>query len=212
MSIGTIIVLVVVLVLIAAAVSAGAVMGTRRRGLRRRFGPEYDRTVAERPSRRVAETELAEREQRVQGYQLREVSDKARKLYEAQWDDVQELFVDNPAEAIGEGQLLIDAVMRERGYPASEFGQRVEDLSVWHARALDHFRSAHEVSQKAAAGEASTEEIRVAMIHGREIFAELLGSSELAGACPGSKASARAGKARSGGSGSVTARSGPAGR
>ncbi len=192
----TIAVLAVLLVLLAAAVSAGAWIGLRRRGLRKRFGPEYDRTVAARSSRRQADTELGERQRRVQNYPLREVSDTARKLYEAQWTDVQELFVESPAKAIADGQLLVEAVIQESGYPLAEFGQIAEDLSVRHASAVDHFRSAHEVSEKAAAGDASTEEIRVALLQYRQIFTELLGPVPIAGARAGEKASARAGEAR----------------
>ncbi|HET9899007.1 MAG TPA: hypothetical protein VFQ44_29135 [Streptosporangiaceae bacterium] len=176
MSAGTLAVLALVLVILAAGASAGAGSFLRTRGLRRRFGPEYDRTVAEWPGRRQAENELTERERRVRKYQLRDVRGPARKLYEAQWADVQELFVESPAQAAADGQMLVEAVMRERGYPPAGFDQMVRDLSVEHARALDYFRAAHETSAKAAAGKASTEEIRVALLYYRELFSDLLGA------------------------------------
>ena len=49
------------------------------------------------------------------------------------------------------------------------------DLSVEHAATLDHFRAAHDISQRAGSGSASTEELRQAMIHYRALFTELLG-------------------------------------
>ena len=175
MSAGAIAVLAVVLVILAAVASAGAGISLRTRGLRKRFGPEYDRALAERAGRRQAENELAERERRVRKYQLRDVRGPARKLYEAQWADVQELFVESPAEAVADGQMLVEAVMRERGYSPAGFDQMVSDLSVEHARTLDHLRAAHETSAKAAEGKASTEEIRVALLCYRELFSDLLG-------------------------------------
>jgi hypothetical protein len=65
--------------------------------------------------------------------------------------------------------------LRERGYPAAEYHQTLADLSVEHAQQLDHVRQAHEISAKAAAGQASTEELRIAMLHYRELFSDLLG-------------------------------------
>jgi hypothetical protein len=147
----------------------------RRRRLRRRFGPEYERIVSQRENRREAETELAGRERRVRDLQLRDLTDAERDRYEAGWDKVQERFVDAPTEAIGAAQRLVEAVMRERGYPVAEYEQMVVDLSVQHARTLEHFRSAHDVIVKS--GEATTEELRAAMLQYRELFSGLIGRS-----------------------------------
>jgi hypothetical protein len=65
--------------------------------------------------------------------------------------------------------------MEDRGYPTQPYDQTLADLSVEHASTLDHFRAAHDISQNAAAGTASTEDLRQAMIHYRALFAELLG-------------------------------------
>lgn len=46
-----------------------------------------------------------------------------------------------------------------------------------HGDTLDHYRQAHEVSGRAAAKNASTEESRQAMMHYRSLFEELLGES-----------------------------------
>lgn len=175
MSIATIVAIIVAVALVAAlALTTGPV--ARRRRLRRRFGAEYDRLVGQRENRREAETELAERERRVRDLRLRDLNDAVRARYEADWAaNVQERFVDAPAEAIGNARRLVETVMRERGYPVAEFEQMVVDLSVQHARTLDHFRSANDTSLKS--GEATTEELRVALLHYRELFGGLIGRS-----------------------------------
>ena len=163
------------LLTVVAALTLGTGPLARRRRLRRRFGHEYDRLVGESESRRRAETELAERERRVRELRLRDLTDAERIRYQAQWADAQERFVDAPAEAIGAARRLVEAVMRARGYPVAEFDQMVVDLSVQHARTLDQFRSAHEVSLKG--GKATTEELRVAMLRYRKLFGDLIGRS-----------------------------------
>jgi hypothetical protein len=171
----TIILLIVVIVALLAVIAGlGAAMASRRKKLQERFGPEYDRLVEQSQSRRLAEAEMTERERRVKKLELRDLSESARQQYLAQWAGVQERFVDDPAAAIADGQRLVEAVMRDRGYPVAEYNQTIADLSVEHAQQLDHVRQAHEISEKAAAGQASTEELRVAMLHYRELFGELL--------------------------------------
>jgi hypothetical protein len=83
--------------------------------------------------------------------------------------------VDAPQAAVTGAQTLVSAVMEDRGYPTQPYDQTLADLSVEHASTLDHFRAAHDISQNAAAGTASTEDLRQAMIHYRALFAELLG-------------------------------------
>ncbi len=177
---GTVVGIVVAVVVLLLVVAVAGHISARTYRLRKRFGPEYDRLVAERASRRQAETELTERERRVDAFTLRDLSSPARALFRAQWADVQELFVDAPAEAIGQGRSLVEQVMRERGYPVAEFDQMLADLSVRHARTLDRFRSAHDTSEKATSGEASTEDLRVALLGYRALFDELLGAQVMA--------------------------------
>ncbi len=168
---GSIILIVVVIVIIAAIVGTAAVVSARRRRLRKRFGPEYDRLVNELQSRRIAGAELSNRERRVQKLSLLDLGEDARQRFAEQWTQVQERFVYTPREAVAQAQSLVESVMRERGYPAENYEQELADLSVDHARIVDHFRSAHDIGVNAAA---STEELRRAMLHYRELFGELL--------------------------------------
>jgi hypothetical protein len=167
-------VVVVAVVAVAAVVYVMLQRQKRSTHLRERFGPEYERTVAERENRREAEQELLAREQRHAELDIRPLSPEARDTYANRWTEVQERFVDAPGFAVTEADQLVTAVMAERGYPTEDFDQRLSDLSVGHATTLDHYRTAHEISGRAARKEASTEDLRQAMVHYRALFEELL--------------------------------------
>ncbi|MFG1695553.1 hypothetical protein [Nonomuraea sp. NPDC049309] len=166
---------VVIVVVALAAVGYLALQRQKRRShLRERFGPEYERAVAEHDDRREAEQELLEREQRHAELDIRPLSAESRETYAVRWTEVQERFVDAPGYAVTEADQLVTAVMAERGYPTEDFEQRLSDLSVGHAETLDHYRTAHEISGRAAREDASTEDLRQAMVHYRALFEELL--------------------------------------
>ena len=162
------------------AVAAALLAVLRRRRLQQRFGPEYDRLVRERDSRREAEAELTQRERRVQGLDIQPLTDVARAGYAGRWTSIQEQFVDAPADAVSGARFLVADVMTERGYPAEQHDQDqvLADLSVEHPDTLDRYRAAEEISGKAAAGTASTEDLRQAMVHYHALFADLLGEPE----------------------------------
>ena len=183
MSTGIIVVIVVAVIVVAALVAGGmAIM--RRRRLQQRFGPEYERVAGERDSKLKADSELAERERRVRDLDIQPLTDAARASYVAQWADIQERFVDAPADAVTGSQLLVTAVMTDRGYPVENHDQVLADLSVEYSDTLGHYRAAEEISQSAAAGTASTEDLRLAMIHYRDLFGDLLGEPADAGHGP----------------------------
>ncbi|NRQ36422.1 hypothetical protein HII36_31990 [Nonomuraea sp. NN258] len=165
---------VVVAVVAVAAVGYLVLQQQRRSHLRTRFGPEYERTVSEHESRRDAERDLIAREQRHSELDIKPLPEESREAYANRWTEVQERFVDAPGFAVTEADQLVAAVMAERGYPTEDFEQRLADLSVGHASTLDHYRTAHEISGRAARKEASTEELRQAMVHYRALFEELL--------------------------------------
>ena len=175
MSAGIITVIIVIVAIVVVAIVAGVVYDGRRRRLRQRFGPEYDRLVDERESRLKAEAELAGREKRVKGLDIRPLDPAARSRYAGEWASIQERFVDEPQQSVAAAQRLVMAVMSERGYPTEGTGQLLADLSVEHANTLDHYRAAYGISQRAADDLASTEDLRQAMIHYRALFQDLLG-------------------------------------
>jgi hypothetical protein len=157
-------------------------MTARRRSLQRRFGPEYDRAVAEQQSRARAEAELTERQRRVRKLNIRPLGKEAASHYAAQWQAIQEEFVDSPRTAVAGARTLLTAVLTERGYPLEDDDQLMSDLSVDHARTVGPFRTAQEISRRAAAGDVPTEDLRQAFINYRQLFADLLGNQALAAA------------------------------
>lgn len=148
----------------------------RRRELQERLGPEYDRTVAEAPTRREAESELLERVERREELEIRPLSEQARTRYVQAWEAAQARFVDDPEGAIGEADELIQSAMRERGYPVEDFEQRSADLSVDYPHVVEHYREGHGIARRSIRGEADTESLRQAMVHYRALFAELVGA------------------------------------
>jgi hypothetical protein len=169
--------IVVASIVVVGAVVLGVMGVLRRRRLQHRFGPEYDRLVAERDSKLKAESELTGRERRIRDLEIHPLTDSARARYEDQWAAIQAQFVDAPENAVAASQVLVVAVMGERGYPADDHDQILADLSVEHAGALARYRAAEQTSESAASGAASTEDLRLAMIDYRALFLDLVGKS-----------------------------------
>ena len=170
-------VFVLVAILVIALIAAGIVIARQRRSqqLQEGFGPEYGRTLQETGDRREAEAELQERRERRQQLDIRPLEPGARDRYADRWQAAQRHFVDQPEPAVGEADSLVMEVMRDRGYPvADDFEQRAADVSVDHPRVVEHYRAAHAISIRATGGEASTEDLRQAMVHFRALFEDLL--------------------------------------
>ena len=168
------IVIVAAAVIVVAAIAWSAYNTRRRKSLQDRFGSEYDRTVADAPSRREAESELAERQKRREELEIRPLDQDVRDRYASEWHNTQAKFVDDPEAAVGEADRLIQQVMRDRGYPVDDFDQRAADLSVDHPEVISNYRAAHGISTANERGKASTEDLRTAMVHYRALFTELL--------------------------------------
>src|SRR3954451_11856861 len=169
-----IILIIVILVVIAAIVVA--VRSSRRKKLQNTFGPEYDRVVADSGNRADAEKELRERERRHAELELKPLSEESQARYSAAWEEVQIQFVDNPDQAVATADDLVTRLIAERGYPTGDYDDQLANLSVDHARTLGHYRDAHAISQRSKNGEASTEDLRQALVHYRALFADLLGA------------------------------------
>lgn len=163
-----------------AVVAAGILLRNRRTGkLRSRFGgAEYDRALGDGESRRKTEAELDKRTARVAAFHLQPLSPADRARFAESWGRIQTRFVDGPAGAVAEADQLLSDLMSTRGYPTSDFDQRAADISVDHPLVLEKYRAAHEIALRQANGQASTEDLRQAMIHYRTLFEELLGAPE----------------------------------
>lgn len=146
--------------------------------LKDRFGPEYDRTVQEVGDERKAETVLAAREKRVSAYTIKPLPGDMRDHFVENWRQVQAQFVDDPKYAVTRADDLLGEVMRARGYPMSDFEHRAQDLSVDHPDIVENYRRGHEIAVRHSKGEASTEDLRTAMIHYRTLFDDLVNEPE----------------------------------
>ena len=167
-------------IIIIAALALGAVLWSRRarsEHLRDQFGPEYDRAVEAKGDRSKAEADLAAREKRVAKLNIRPLEPAERREFTERWTDVQARFVDDPARAVAFADALLGDVMKARGYPVSDFSQRAGDISVDHPVVVEHYHEAHDIALRHERGEASTEDLRQAMIHYRALFDNLVGAS-----------------------------------
>jgi len=152
---------------------------SRSRALRRQFGPEYHHTLETAGKRGLAERELLERRHRVEKLKLRDLSDEERRDFGGRWRGLQVDFVDRPRQAVEAANKLIAAVMEARGYPGGDFDQRLADASVEHARLVPDYREAREIAERSRSGEASTEDMRRAVVCYRNLFQALLGVEEV---------------------------------
>jgi len=167
-----VVVVVVVVIVLVAALSARPAM--RRRRLKNTFGPEYDQVLADKGDQRSAEDELANRQRRHQQFELHPLSEDHRARYLRDWAAVQEEFVDSPTAAVDRADQLIGQLMSDRGYPSGEFEQQAADLSVEHSGVLADYRRAHAVLERTTDDQASTEDLREALVHYRTLFEDLV--------------------------------------
>jgi hypothetical protein len=173
-----IIIAVVIVAIVVVAVLAW--QQVQRKRLRDTFGPEYDRAMANAPTRKEAEAELEGRRTRREDLEIRELSPDASERYTHEWEGVQVRFVDDPVGATRDADRLVQQVMSDRGYPMDDFDGRADLISVDHPTVVDNYRKAHTTYVAYDAGDASTEDLRQAMVHYRSLFDELVESDERA--------------------------------
>jgi hypothetical protein len=149
-------------------------MRQRSANLRERFGPEYERTVAEKGDTRGAEDDLTARQKRVSQLDIRPLTSEEGRSFNDEWRAVQARFVDDPSRAVRDADALVGRVMEARGYPVGDFEQRSADVSVDHPTVVEHYRAAHDIALRHAQGQASTEDLRQAMVNYHALFTELL--------------------------------------
>ncbi|CAL9431987.1 hypothetical protein [Streptomyces sp. enrichment culture] len=187
MSTGLIIALIVIGAVLVIALAAFLALRARRThggsDLRRRFGPEYDRTVARHDGdTKAAERELTERLERHGDLRPQPLDPARRERFEARWAAAQELFVDAPRAAVSEADHLLAEAAEARGYPDSgHYDDQLSALSVHHAEHVQGYRHVHRLAhepdgQDGTGRGAATEEMREAMVEARELFEDLVGA------------------------------------
>jgi hypothetical protein len=183
-ALSTVQIAVIIAVVVLLVVGIAILFSVRKRKtetLRTQFGgAEYNRAVKAGGSRQKAEAVLDKRADRVESFHIQPLGPGDRARFVESWRGVQARFVDGPGGAVTEADQLLRDVMSTRGYPVSDFEQRAADISVDHPLVLEHYRSAHGIAARQTQGQASTEDLRQAMIHYRTLFEELVGEPELA--------------------------------
>ena len=174
----------VVAVLAAIGVALWLYLQKRRSdGLRKSFGPEYDRARQEHPGRRATERALEERKERVEQLRIRALSPEERDRFHERWRAAQAQFVDDPAGATRAADALVAEVMQARGYPVGDFEQRAADVSVGHPRVVEHFRAAHAIVRRHDRDNdhdaPDAEDLRQAFVDYRALFDDLLVDDDL---------------------------------
>ncbi len=170
----TSLVILVIAILVVAALGWYLLRQQRSKKLRSQFGREYDRAVHQYGDRPKAEEALEARQKRMEKFHIHPLSAHERERFGDQWHDVQSRFVDDPAGSVSEADRLVCAVMIARGYPMSDFDRRADDLSVDHPHVVSNFRAAHGIAVRHEKGQASTEDLRKALVYYRDLFDELL--------------------------------------
>jgi hypothetical protein len=169
-----VVVLAIIVILAVAAAVWFYIQKTRTQRLRAKFGPEYNRAVREAGDTKHAEQLLDQRQKRVEKLDIKPLSARQRDDFDAAWKLEQAHFVDEPGMAVDNADRLVRQAMEARGYPVANFEQRVADVSVDHPTVVENYRIAHAIALQRQNGEASTEELREAMIRYRALFAVLL--------------------------------------
>jgi hypothetical protein len=175
-------IVIAVAVVVVACIAIWAFARKRRtKRLQSQFGgAEYSRAVKEGGGRRQAEAVLDQRADRVGRLHIQPLTSADRARFVDSWGRVQARFVDSPGGAVTDADQLLGDVMSRRGYPVSDFEQRAADISVDHPLVLENYRAAHQSALLQTKGQASTEDLRQAMIHYRTLFEELVGEPETA--------------------------------
>ncbi|MFP8941169.1 hypothetical protein ACLIYM_07005 [Streptomyces fenghuangensis] len=178
MSTGLIITLIVAAVVVLAIALFLARRGGGPHSVKRRFGPEYERTVAQHNGdTKAAERELRERLQRHGELRAKPLTPQEREEYAAQWAAVQERFVDAPVEAVVSADRLLSRLAEARGFPGDGYDEQVSALSVHHPRRVQGYREVHAVAVLAREGQADTERLREALVHARALYEDLMEQS-----------------------------------
>ncbi|MFD6951316.1 hypothetical protein A6A08_22895 [Nocardiopsis sp. TSRI0078] len=147
--------------------------------LRKHFGTEYDHAVRDHGDTSAAERDLSARLRRRQDVELRELTPQEREAHAEAWDEVQQVFVDDPARAVRDARALVGTVMADLGYPDPPpdegFERRLRDLSADHPAAVAGVRRAQGTEEPAEPERSRTEHLRGVLVAHRGLVEALLG-------------------------------------
>ena len=172
------VVIVVAIVIVVGALVAMEMRNRRTKALQQRFGAEYDRAVETHEHRRIAEADLRGREKERARIDVKPLPDQTRSRFAAEWQQVQERFVDQPVNAVAAADELVYRVMDARGYPMHDFDTQADLISVDHPHVVENYRAGHQIYEMSQVQQANTEDLRDALLRYRSLFDELLQARE----------------------------------
>lgn len=182
----TLTVVLIVVALVAVLVVAGVLLRSRAgtgggtRLLKRRFGPEYDRTLERYGGdRESADRDLSERVERYGRLRPLPLEPAVREHYVAQWTMLQERFVEAPGQAVADADEFLARVAATRGFPDSD--RREEQLAALSVHHPHHVEGLRAVRGVVRSGSVSTEELREALVLARALFEDLVAAGGPAG-------------------------------
>ena len=158
------------LVLFSAAQSAKR--KRERERLQHRYGPEFDRTVAEHRSTRAALEDLKEREEQHQQLALRDLNEADLVLVRKHMAMAQYRFVEDPADALRRTEGVLTEVLRAKGYPVEDRENAIRLFSVDHPTHAETLRTALDSSSTT-----DVDELRTRFLDARQTMAEVAGTT-----------------------------------
>jgi hypothetical protein len=178
--------LIVVIAVVVVLAVAAAYRWSRSAALRQRFGPEYERILAqEGGDQRRADAALRDRAKRRAALKVRELAPANHARYGERWHAAQSQFVDDPRAALTVAAQLVRSVMYERGYhaddpdladgPDAAVYDEIDFVAVDHPEAATRFRAADDAARRHGA---STEDLRQAFQGYKALFTAVLVKSE----------------------------------
>jgi hypothetical protein len=167
-------------IVVAAAIGAALLLALallrirqRRSHLKERFGPEYERVVADHGVG-DAESRLNAIESEREDLSLRDLPPATRDRYLDEWRQAEIRFVSDPRDATRAAERLVIRALHERGYPEDDDDQRLVSLvSADHPDIADRYRHGREMLDNVD-GAASTESLRRAMLDFRAVLEDVL--------------------------------------
>ena len=151
---------------------------TRRSHLQGRFGPEYARAVSD-SGTGGAERRLSAVEREHDELELRSLSPAAHDRYLDEWRQAEVRFVSDPRDATRTAEGLVLRALEEQGYPREDDSRLVSLVSVDHPHVAERLRHGHAMLESVD-GDASTENLRKAMLDFRAVLEDVLQGSRAA--------------------------------
>lgn len=154
--------LAIVLVSLAVAAAVIVVITRVRRRARRASStePSAPSTAVGFTASALTPTGSDERIAPLAAHRLRPLTAEGRERYSEDWRTVQARFCEQPAIAVADAELLIQELLRERGFPVHDFEERKADIAVYYPQVVESYRQARLIAERNRSAQATTDDLR----------------------------------------------------